>query len=53
MNSSPNFNFPFAYNCAMRADVPVPQGERSMAFISVKNGIFWPEEVGSMDFLSQ
>src|SRR5918993_1372485 len=30
-NSSPSLNRPRAARCAMRAEVPVPQGERSMA----------------------
>lgn len=31
MNASPTFRRPFAIHCAMRAEVPVPQGARSMA----------------------
>ena len=32
MKSSPTYNTPRAADWAMRADVPVPQGERSIAF---------------------
>ena len=28
---SPTFSLPLAASCAMRAEVPVPQGERSIA----------------------
>lgn len=30
-NASPGFSFPLAASCPMRAEVPVPQGLRSMA----------------------
>ena len=30
-NLSPTLSFPLAASCAMRAEVPVPQGERSIA----------------------
>ena len=29
--ASPSFSLPLAWSCAMRAEVPVPQGERSIA----------------------
>ena len=31
MKSSPTLSLPLADHCAMRAEVPVPQGERSIA----------------------
>ena len=32
MNSSPSLRRPVAAQCAIRAEVPVPQGDRSIAF---------------------